>query len=109
MAHQSTTTHTLQAYTYDEDLAPTLYVEGNISTSGEKPIVSLHEKEPQGSNPEELLMGMKPDVYNPEGEGTLTVQKFEKKLRSLDDYTTVMILAKKGNINLKVKKRNRKP
>jgi hypothetical protein len=97
----------LQAFTYKEDIAPTLYIEGDISTNGEKPQVSLREKEPQGPVRQNLLLEMQPDVYDPSGKQKLTIKKFEKKLQSLSDYETVKIIGQKGDINLKVEQRNR--
>ena len=100
-------TQKIQAYVYDEDLALTLYIDGDISTNGEKPVVILKEKDPQGTVREELLLEFTPDVYDPAGKEKLAIKQFQKKLQRADQYDRIKIIGKKGNIDAQVQHRRR--
>lgn len=99
------TTNHLKAWTQRKDLIPTLYVQGSIVTNGEKPVVALFESEPQGINPKVLILDMSPDVYNPNGNSSLQIRNFEKKLANDGQYTHVTVKGNKGNIELEVETR----
>ena len=95
--------NTIKAYTKEGDFVPTLYVDGEITTNGEEPLVGLEEADSQGINPKILLLTQSPDVYDPNGKSLLRVRNFSKALSSNDQYTSVSIEGRKGNIDLDVK------
>jgi hypothetical protein len=99
--------HTLQAWTQEGDFVPTLYIQGEIPTNGEKPMVELQEVVPQGINPQILLLEFSIDVYDPNGKSLLRIVNYSKSLNTFNDYNSVTIQARKGEIILEVKHRER--
>jgi hypothetical protein len=99
--------HNLQAWTKEGDFVPTLYIEGEINTNGEKPVVNLVEAVPQGIVPQNLLLNFTIDVYDPSGNSRLAISNYSKSLSTEDEYSTITINAQKGDITLKVEKRKR--
>jgi hypothetical protein len=91
--------HTLRAWIGSE-FVPTLHIEGEINTNGGKPEVILVEATPQGINPKDLLLNMRPDIYDPNGKEKLTIQPFTKALKSGSEYNSVTITTKKESIHL---------
>jgi len=96
------TKHKMKAFTIEGDFIPTLYVEGIISTNGQKPVVSLLESDSPGINPKILLLKFSPDVYDPTGSSILHVRDYEQKLASSYEFSGVTIQTSKGDIDLQV-------
>lgn len=107
MQEQTQQGHTLMAWTKEGDFIPTFYIQGEISTNGEKVLVDLKEKIPPGIVSQELLLEFTPDVYDPAGKSKLRINNYEKKLKSDDEYMTVNIASSKGNIQLNVERKPR--
>ena len=103
----TTQTHSLQAFTVEGDFIPTLYVEGEIPTNGEKPVVEMGIHEPQGNDANELVLYFQIDVYNPSGSGKLRIKDFSKPMKHSGEYNSVRITTQKGDIVLKVVEKNR--
>jgi hypothetical protein len=93
--------NTLRAW-IEGDYTPTLFIQGEITTKGEKPVVQLSEAVPQGINPKILLLKQTPDIYDPTGTVLLKVKDYSKKLQTDTQYTSVTIEGAKGNIELQV-------
>lgn len=110
METKTTKSHPLKAWVDIKDIAPTLYVAGDLKTNGEKATVALREVSPQGSVKEDLILKPQPDVYDPAGKNHLPIEEFRKKLKSDHEYKTVTIRAQNGDIHLTIelKERERK-
>ncbi|MGI8583153.1 MAG: hypothetical protein ACR2KX_13200 [Chitinophagaceae bacterium] len=107
MQEQTQQGHTLMAWTKEGDFIPTLYIQGEISTNGEKVLVELKEKNSKERVSQELLLEFSHDVYDPAGKSKLKIKNYEKKLKSDDEYMTVNIASSKGNIKLNVERKPR--
>jgi hypothetical protein len=95
-----------EAWTYDMDLVPHIYVAGTIPTNGQKPIVSLTDAVPPAKKESDLLLDLSPNVVDPNGQEKLNVEPYEKPL-SGSNYENVFIRTDSIIAVIKVEHRER--